>query len=136
MSILTWRVLGMAGVLCVVGLGCAQQEPVSHYVIMPLGGQTETSAPDIAKLTTTLDAFAAHHGMPKYKAGEVGIISYYRSTEDYEIAFYAKRDGVYLRVYTMPMTPSVARLDSFAEFRQNLANVLSQAFPGRVTMAK
>ena len=126
----------VAVLLLILGFGCAQQEPVSYFVINPVNGQTEMSAPDIEKLKTTLDAFAAHYGMPKYGASQAGIIRYYRSTDDHEIGFFAKRDGLTLKVYANPMTPSTSGQAAYKEFRQNLATVLTQAFPGRVSLAK
>ena len=122
---------GMAG-LC----SCAKQEPVSHFLISPEGGQTECSVADADKLRAVLDSVAAHYGMPKVKSGQAGIIRYYQAVEGYEIGFFAKRDRGYLRVYATPMTPSVLNRESYQLFRQKIADVLSQTFPGRVSLAK
>lgn len=136
MKLFTYGIIGFTALLLLTGGGCAQREVVSYFVINPVNGQTETSKPDIERLKVTLDAFAARHKMPQYGASQVGIIRYYRSTDDYEIGFFAKREGLFLKVYANPMTPSTSRLDSYRIFRQELANVLSETFPGRVTLGK
>jgi hypothetical protein len=115
---------------------CAKQEPVSHFVILPRSGQAEIAAADIEKLRVTLDAVGEHYKMTKKQAGQVGIIRYYAPNDDYEIGFYAKREASCLKVYAIPMTPSVTGSKNFLAFRQNLANVLSGAFPGRVSVVK
>jgi len=115
---------------------CAKQEPVSHFVIIPAGGQSQISENETEKLRVTLDAVAARYHMSKWKSGQEGIIRYYQPNSDYEIGFYAKRERATLKVYALPMTPSVAGTEKFRLFRQNLANILSQTFPGQVSLEK
>ncbi len=131
----TLAVLAVMTVL-VMCFACAKREPVSHFVIVPRSGQTEIAAADIEKLRVTLDAVGEHYKMTKKQSGQAGIIRYYAPNDDYEIGFYAKREASYLKVYAIPMTPSVAGSKNFVAFRQNLANVLSGAFPGRVSVVK
>lgn len=115
--------------------GCAGREPVSHFVILPADGQEITEA-ETDRLREALDRVGQQYGMPKVKSGQAGIIRYYQATGDYEIGFFAKRSSSALRVYAEPMTPSVSGTDAYRSFRQNLANVLSQTFPGQVTLEK
>jgi len=115
---------------------CARQEPVSHFVISPGAGNAEISDADADQLKDALDRVAAQCHMKKWKSGQVGIIRYYQPTQDYEVGFFAKRLPEALKVYAEPMTPSVSGTDGFRAFRQNLANVLSQVFPGRVSLEK
>ena len=122
--------------LLLLGVACAKQEPVSHFVIVPPSGQTELLDADVEKLKTTLDVVGNQYRMTKSKAGQLGIIRYYKPNDDFEIGFFAKKEGVYLKVYALPMTPSVASSETFRSFRQNLANVLSQTFPGQVSLEK
>lgn len=115
---------------------CAEKKTVSYFLISPAAGQAEITEADRDKLCETLDAVALRCKMAKFKASQAGIIRYYQPNSDYEIGFYAKRELNCLKVFALPMTPSVAYEDYYATFRQNLANVLSQAFPGRVRMAQ
>ncbi len=131
---------GMLSVLVIVaGLlscaSCGDQKPVSYFLISPPAGMAEIPEADRDRLCATLDAFAAKHKMAKVKAGQAGIIRYYQPNSEFEIGFYAKRELNSMKVFALPMTPSVAFEDYYVKFRQNLANVLSQAFPGRVRMA-
>lgn len=135
------NILGKAAVLAglcslAMGFGCAKQEPVSHFVIAPAGGQTEIAAADIEKLKATLDVVGEQYKMTKKQSGQAGIIRYYAPNDDYEIGFYAKREANCLKVYALPMTPSVAGSKNYLAFRQNLANMLAGAFPGRVMLRK
>lgn len=126
-------------VVLVAGLifcaSCGEKKPVSYFMISPPAGVAEVPEVDRDTLCATLDAFAAKYKMAKVKAGQAGIIRYYQPNSDYEIGFYAKRELNSLKVFALPMTPSVAYEDYYIKFRQNLATVLSQAFPGRVRMA-
>lgn len=115
------------------GIGCAKPQPVSHFVIASAGGAEITDS-DADVLRAVLDRVAEQYKMPKYKSGQAGIIRYYKPTSDYEIGFFAKREAGRMIVYAQPMTPTVADQDAFRAFRQNLANVLANAFPGRVAL--
>ena len=133
--VIAWLCVVFVGMIW-AGLSCAKSEPVSHFVIYPAGGASEISAPEVEKLKETLDGFSEKYRMAKMKAGQPGIIRYYQPNRDYEIGFFAKRTPDALRVYAQPMTPSVAGQKRFQDFRQNLADVLSQTFPGQVALEK
>ena len=130
----------LLGLLMVGGLlacaSCAEKKPVSYFLISPASGASGISETDRDKLCATLDAFALRCKMAKFKAGQAGIIRYYKPNDDYEIGFYAKREASCMKVFALPMTPSVLYQDYFKTFRQDLANVLSAAFPGRVSLAQ
>lgn len=130
----------LLGFLMAVGLiacgSCAEKKPVSYFLISPAAGASEISEVDRDKLCATLDAFALRCKMAKFKAGQPGIIRYYQPNADYEIGFYAKRELNGMKVFALPMTPSVLYQDYFKTFRQDLADVLSTAFPGRVRLAQ
>jgi hypothetical protein len=115
---------------------CSEKKPVSYFLISPAAGAGEISEADRDTLCATLDAVALRCKMAKFKAGQPGIIRYYQPNRDYEIGFYAKREVTCMKVFALPMTPSVLYQDYFKTFRQDLANVLSSAFPGRVRMAQ
>lgn len=127
--------LGLLLPVFLLGISCAKREPVSHFVILPANGQEITEA-ETDRLREALDRVGVQYHMTKKKSGQPGIMRYYQPNDDYEIGFFAKRSTTTLKVYAEPMTPSVAGSEAFRAFRQNLANVLSQAFPGQVTLEK
>jgi len=114
--------------------GCSDPKPASHFVVRSADGG-EFAEADTEKLRTVLDAFAAARKMPRVKPGEAGIIRYYQANEDYPIAFFAKRGPTYMKVFASPVSPGVVHLDAYTQFRQELANALTQSFPGRVTLS-
>jgi len=129
--------------LCLVIIGglfacasCAEKKPVSYFLISPATGASAISEADRDKLCATLDAVALRCKMAKFKAGQPGIIRYYQPNADYEIGFYAKREINCMKVFALPMTPSVQYQDYFKTFRQDLANALTTAFPERVKLAQ
>ncbi len=126
----------MALVLVLLACGaCMKQEPVKYYVIHGAGGVgTAITDSDADKLRATLDAFAARYKLAKVKSGELNIIRLYQASANYQIGFFAKRTQNRIAVYANPLTPGESREESYKAFRQNLATVLSQAFPGRVTI--
>jgi hypothetical protein len=137
MRVLQRVLLGLVMIAgCLVCVSCAEKKPVSYFLISPAAGASEISEADRDQLCATLDAVALRCKMAKFKAGQAGIIRYYQPNGDYEIGFYAKREINCLKVFALPMTPSVQYQDYFKTFRQDLANVLSAAFPGRVRMAQ
>lgn len=130
-----WSVLPLAGMLLLCA-SCAEKTVVSYYLISPPAGTPEISEADRDTLCATLDAVAARCKMAKFKASQPGIIRYYQPNSEYAIGFYAKREKNCLKVFALPMMPAVAHQDSYVNFRQYLADVLSQTFPGRVRMVK
>lgn len=134
MKRLMMAVMMVVSAVLLVGTGCGSSKPVSHFVVRAADGQTMSEA-DTDKLRAVLDAFAAARKMPKVKPGEAGIIRYYKPNADFSIGFYAQRGTGCILVYANPMTPGVTYLDSYTQFRQELANTLAQSFPGRVALS-
>jgi len=126
--------LGVAAVLAMV-TGCSGPTPVSHFVVHSADGRSEFTVADSDTLRSVLDTFAAARKMSREKSGEAGVIRYYVPTEAYPISFFAARGPSYVAVYAQPMTPGVIHLDAYTQFRQSLANALTAAFPGRVTLS-
>lgn len=135
MNLKSYMVLVVSSIL-VLAAACAKREPVSHFVIMPGAGRTEISEGETERLKAVLDNVGAQCHMNRIKSGQAYIIRYYQPNSKYEIGFFAKRTPTALIVYAEPMTPSVASTETYREFRQNLANVLSAAFPGQVKIEK
>jgi hypothetical protein len=131
-GILSVFLLSLGLIVCA---SCADKKPVSYFLISPPVGAEGVPEADRDQLCTVLDAFAVKHKMAKFKAGQPGIIRYYQPNSDYKIGFYAKREPGSLKVFALPMTPGVAYEDYYVTFRQDLANVLVAAFPGRIRMA-
>ena len=122
------------GFLLLASGACMKQEPVKYFLIHNAAGVTEVTDADVATARAALDAFALRYKMEKVKPGEAGIIRYYQPNAYYEIGFYAKRFSNGIAVYATPLSTVESSRDSYKAFRQNLANALSVAFPGRVTL--